>query len=147
MENNNNNILLIGVLYEKDLSYNIDKIAAVKIYDRKMKKSELISTNNLIKRLESGINIIGVKVEKDKYKNATAVFSKGVLDYRKLSEVNGEGKIIKKKKDVILGMKHGKYLVIDSELNERLLTKEEIYKEKPYGFYGNVILNECRIEL
>ena len=62
-------------------------------------------------------------------------------------QLDGSGKIINRKKDVILGRKEGKYLVIDAELNERLLTKEEIYEEKPYGFYGNVILNICRINL
>lgn len=147
MDAKKNSILLLGVVYEKDLCSNKNKIGAVKLYDRKRKQCEFISTERLIKWIESGMNIIGVKLEKTKANNTVAVFEKGVLDYRKLSELDGSGKIINKKKDVILGRKEGKYLVIDAELNERLLTKEEIYEEKPYGFYGNVILNICRINL
>lgn len=140
----NNRIFIIGVVYNWD-GKNRKYIEAVNLYDRNLKKGYLQSINQVAQRYVNGEPIVGIRIKstltfRDKvqdYMLETYPVLLKTYDYRKMSIVDGSGKIIKQGTDVIIGMREiggkEKCVVVNNNYEERLIDQNIAIKDKLIG--------------
>ena len=152
-----NYIFIIGVIYglnTKKRRY----VEAVKIFDTKTKESSIISMAILHKRLRNEEKIVGARIKdyitynekrKDFINNQIVYLDLRNYDYRQLSEINGAGEVIKKGKDIIIGMKEidekEMCVVMNADCNIRYVDKETAIKEKLLGVIRDTFLKESKV--
>lgn len=152
-----NYIFIIGVIYGLT-SKKHRCVEAVKFYDTKTKESDIVSLNVVGERIKRGEPIVGVRFKnlvtynekrRDFINNETVYLDIMHYDHRQMSELNGAGEVIKKGKEIIIGMKEidekEMCVVMDADCNIRYVDKETAVKEKLLGVIRKSFLKESRM--
>ena len=152
-----NYIFIIGVIYGLT-SKKHRCVEAVKLHDTKTKESDIVSLNVVGERIKRGEPIVGARFKnlvtynekrRDFINNETVYLDIMHYDHRQMSELNGAGEVIKKGKEIIIGMKEidgvEKCVVMDADCNIRYVDKETAVKEKLLGVIRKSFLKESRM--
>lgn len=152
-----NYIFIIGVIYGLT-SKKHRCVEAVKLFDTKTQESDIVSLNEVGKRLKCGEPIVGARFKhlvtynekrRDFINNETVYLDIMHYDHRQMSELNGAGEVIKKGKEIIIGMKEidevEKCILINSSCEIRYVDKETAVKEKLLGVIRKSFLKESRM--
>ena len=135
-------------------------VEAIKIYNPITEEYHIESMNNILKRLESGQEIVGTRIRETKRyseKRESYVYNKeAVLTiqyYRKkeLAKLNGSGEVIVPGKGVVIGCmeKEGeiKFVVIDSQHNKKYLDRKEVLEGQYIGVYRGQIMRPSQMNI
>lgn len=154
------NIFILGIIYGVN-DFNKKYIEAVNVYDVQNKIGYLQSFKRIADRYLQGEPIIGLTVKN--FRRVTGPYpldfeyepkvylDKMKYDFRKLSEIDGDGRVLKQGKDVIIGMKEIegelKCVVIDNYYNIRYISREKAIEEKLVGVTKNSFFKESKVVL